>query len=116
MANISGVQTVNQRPFYSIQRVEVPRQALGSGTTTMDTVNSHVYGITVSNTTSGTMTMTIQGHETGGDIASLPATPIAPYSVTVINTPYGDFFQNGWEVVASGTGFNFYASWDRQAS
>ena len=111
MANVTGVQSVNQRPFYSVQRLECPRQALASGTTTMDTNPSHLIGITVSNTSGADVLFTAQG--LAGGLQGIPTQTIPAGIAASFPFTYGDGYLSGWEVVTNNTGLNMYATWDR---
>jgi hypothetical protein len=90
--------------------VQIKPQAVPSSSTVVTKVDAYLKTITVTNTTSGAVTFTLQDGQ-GSPIAVLSAVSVAANTTYVIVFPALYWCPGGFTVQASSTGLNFYGAW-----
>lgn len=78
--------------------------------TVVTTQDSMLTGITITNTTGGALTFTLQSGQPS-PVVFLPAVSIAANTTYVVNIPFGVWMVRGFSVQASGSGLRYYAQW-----
>lgn len=89
--------------------VQIKPQAVPTSAGTVTTYDASLKTITVTNTTAGALTFTLADRQ-ASPIAVLSAVSVAANTTYVIVFPNGYWCPNGFTVVASGAGLNYYGA------
>ncbi len=90
--------------------MNIAPKAVPTSLTTVAAYDAMLYGVTVTNTTAGAITFTLQSRDSS-PVAFLSAVSIAANTTYVIAVPFGVWMVRGFSVQASGVGLTYYAQW-----
>jgi len=95
---------------YTSGVMNIAPKAAPTSLTQVTPYDAMLFGVTVTNTTAGALTFTLQSRD-ASPIAFLSAVSIPANSSYVVAIPFGLWMVRGFSVVASGAGLNYYAQW-----